>query len=257
MLAGHEFTWHDDAKAPNVAVVNATFARRLFGTDQAVGERFQSYGSRWEIVGVVEDGKYETLAEDQKPALFLPILQSPNTSTTLIVRSSLPAEQMIPVLHGAIMRVDRSIPMFMLGGWQDTLSLAMFPAVAATVALTVFGSLAIVLAFTGVFGLASYTVSKRLREIGIRIALGAQQVQVLRAALARTALLLVVGSIVGLLLGIGASKVLAGIVYHASAYDPVVLLGVAVTMAIVGIVSASIPARRALGIHPMELLREE
>jgi len=257
MLAGREFTLHDDAKAPNVAVVNATFARRLFGTDHAVGERFQSYGRRWEIVGVVEDGKYETLAEDPKPALFLPILQSPNTSTTLIVRSSLPAEQMIPVLHGAIMRVDRSIPMFMLGGWQDALSLAMFPAVAATVALTVFGSLAIVLAFTGLFGLASYTVSKRFREIGIRIALGAQQLQVLRAALARTALLLAIGSIVGLLLGVAASKVLAGIVYHGSAYDPAVLLGVAVTMAIVGIVSASIPAKRALGIHPMDLLREE
>jgi len=257
MLAGREFTWHDDAKAPKVAVVNATFARRLFGTDHAVGERFQSYGGRWQIVGVVEDGKYETLAEDPKPALFFPILQSPNTSTTLIVRSSLSAEQMIPVLHGAIMRVDRSIPMFMLGGWQEALSLAMFPAVAATVALTVFGSLAIVLAFTGLFGLASYTVSKRLRELGIRIALGAKQAEVLRAALARTALLLAGGSIVGLLLGVATSKLLARIVYHASANDPEVLLGVAVTMTLVGIVSASIPARRALGIHPMELLREE
>jgi ABC-type antimicrobial peptide transport system permease subunit len=133
----------------------------------------------------------------------------------------------------------------------------MFPAIAATVALSVFGALAILLAITGLFGLASYTVSKRLHELGIRVALGAQQIQVLRAALARTVLLLSVGSVAGLVLGIGASRLLASIVYHASANDPLVLLGVLVTMLVVGLVSASLPARRALAIHPMELLREE
>ena len=124
-------------------------------------------------------------------------------------------------------------------------------------ALSVFGALAIVLAVTGLFGLASYTVSKRLRELGIRIALGAQPDQVLRAALARTVLLLSVGSISGLVLGVAASKVLSSIVYHATASDPMVMIGVIVTMALVGLLSASIPARRALGIHPMDLLREE
>jgi ABC-type antimicrobial peptide transport system permease subunit len=105
--------------------------------------------------------------------------------------------------------------------------------------------------------MASYSVSKRLRELGIRVALGAQQMQVLKAALSRTAILLTIGSISGLALGVAASRLLASIVYHASASDPLVLLGVAVTMMLVGIVSASIPARRALAIHPMELLREE
>jgi ABC-type antimicrobial peptide transport system permease subunit len=100
-------------------------------------------------------------------------------------------------------------------------------------------------------------VSKRLRELGIRVALGAQQTQVLKAALSRTAILLGGGSILGLLLGVAASRLLASIVYHASAGDPLVLLAVALTMALVGIISASIPARRALAIHPMDLLREE
>ena len=258
LLFGREFTWHDDENAPRVAIVNALFARKLFGTEQALGRRFYGNGEKsWEIVGVVQDGKYETLTEGPKPAIFYPIVQWPNTSTTLIVRSTLPAAQMIPELHEAISHIDASIPIFTLSSWQDTLSLVMFPAAAATVALSVLGALAIVLAVTGLFGLASYTVSKRLRELGIRMALGAQQGQVLRAALARTLILLSFGSVAGLLLGIAASKVLASIVYHATASDPVVLVGVVLTMAVVGLGSAWIPARRALGIHPMDLLREE
>ena len=257
LLAGREFTWHDEKAGPPIAIVNATFAHKLFGTTSAVGRRFQSYGNKWEIVGVVEDGKYETLAEDPDPVIFYPILQQPNTSTTLIVRSSLPPAEMIPAVHEAMNQIDRSIPLFTLSSWQDTLGIVMLPALAATVALSVFGALAIVLAVTGLFGLASYTVSKRLRELGIRLALGAPQVQVLRAGLARTVALLSFGSLAGLLLGVSASKVLASIVYHASANDPVVLVGVLVTMLAIGIVAASIPARRALRIHPMDLLREE
>lgn len=258
MLTGREFTWHDDENSPKVAIVNAVFARRMFGTEAAVGKLFRANGKRpWEIVGVVEEGKYELLAEDPRPAIFYPILQSPNTSMALVVRSNLPPQQMIPAIREAIYGIDPSIPMFNLNSWQDSLSFMMLPAAAATVALTVFGSLAIVLAVTGLFGLASYTVSKRMRELGIRVALGAQQVQVLRAALSRTVLLLLLGSCTGLLLGMAATKLLASIVYHASAADPLVLFGVVLTMALVGLISASIPARRALAIHPMDLLREE
>lgn len=258
MLIGRDFTLHDDKSSPNVAIVNAVFARKLFGTEAAIGKMFRSHGSKsWQIVGVVEDGKYETLVEDQRPAIFYPMLQLPNASTTLVVRSTAPASEMIPAIHAAIDQVDRSIPIFALNAWQDSLGFMMLPTVAAAVALTVFGSLAIILALTGLFGMASYSVSKRLRELGIRVALGAQQMQVLKAALSRTAILLGSGSILGLVLGVAASRLLASIVYHASAGDPVVLLAVAVTMALVGIISASIPARRALAIHPMELLRED
>jgi hypothetical protein len=259
LIVGREFTAQDRKGAPKVAVVNAEFARRLFGSEQrAIGQRFRANGRElWEIVGVAEDGKYELIAEEPRPAIFYPILQWPSTSTTLLVRSNLPPTQMIPAVRDAIYGVDKSIPLFGLSSWKDALGFMMFPTLIATVALSVFGCLAIVLAVTGLFGLASYTVSKRLRELGIRIALGAQQTQVLRAALARTVLLLSIGSVVGLLLGSAAGKVLASIVYHASASDPVVLLGVAMTMVLVGLISAFIPARRALAIHPMDLLREE
>jgi ABC-type antimicrobial peptide transport system permease subunit len=132
-----------------------------------------------------------------------------------------------------------------------------FPARAATIALSVLGALAMMLAVTGIFGLASYTVSKRMRELGIRVALGAQQAQVLRAARQRTAILLGVGSIAGLALGFAASKLLASIVYQATASDPLVILAVALTMALIGLLSAAFPARRALSINPAKLLRDE
>ena len=134
---------------------------------------------------------------------------------------------------------------------------ALFPARAATVALTAFGILGLMLAVTGIYGLAAYTVARRMRELGIRVALGAQQRQVLRAALGRTFVLLTAGSVVGLLLGVAAGKVLASVVYQASADDPVVLISVAVTMMLVGLAATAIPARRAVTVDTVRLLRQE
>jgi predicted permease len=258
LLAGRDFTTHDGKDAPQVVIINQTLARKLFGTENVVGRHCIVRGRRpSEIVGVVEDGKYTTLTEDPSSAFFTPLLHDQDSSTTLIVRSSLPPEQMVAAVRQAIQQVDSSIPIFSLNSWTGALGIVLFPAQAASIALGVFGALAIMLAVTGIFGLASYTVSKRLKELGLRVALGAQQFDVLHAALSRAALLLGAGSLLGLGLGIAATRVLASIVYRATANDPVVLIAVAFTMALVGIVSASIPARRALAIHPMELLREQ
>ena len=119
------------------------------------------------------------------------------------------------------------------------------------------GGIGALLAITGIFGMATYSVSKRLRELGIRVALGAQRKEVLRAALGRAFRLLAFGSSAGLLLGILASRVLAFIVYEATPRDPLVLAGVVVAMAMLGLIATWIPARRALSIDPMVLLREE
>jgi ABC-type antimicrobial peptide transport system permease subunit len=132
-----------------------------------------------------------------------------------------------------------------------------FPARAATAALGVLGMLAMMLAVTGIFGLANYTVSRRMRELGIRTALGAQSDQVLRAALGRIGWLLGIGSFAGLLLGIGASRLLASIVYQATAADPLVILAVVFTMIFLGLLSTAVPARRAVRVDPAVLLREE
>ncbi len=127
----------------------------------------------------------------------------------------------------------------------------------ATVSLGVLGLLGATLAITGIFGMASYTVSKRLREFGIRIALGADQRKVLGAALGRAFRLLAVGSVAGIILGVLATRVLSFIVYQATPKAPVILIGVILTMLFVGIIAAFIPARRALAVDPMILLREE
>jgi ABC-type antimicrobial peptide transport system permease subunit len=164
---------------------------------------------------------------------------------------------MIPAVRSAIAGVDPALPIFSLVPWRDSLAFVTFPARASTVALGVLGALAMMLAITGIFGLASYTVSRRMRELGIRVALGAQNRHVLRAALGRSVLLLGIGSIAGLALGFAASRVLAAIVYEATVSDPLVILGVVATMAGIGLVSAAWPARRALSAEPVMLLREE
>ena len=134
---------------------------------------------------------------------------------------------------------------------------ALFAARVATVALGVLGLLGAMLAVTGIFGMASYVVTKRMRELGIRVALGARQKQVLRAALGRAFLLLAGGSVAGIVLGVLATKVLSYIVYQATPKDPAVLGGVVLTMVLLGLLAAWIPARRALAVDPMILLRDE
>ena len=261
LLAGRDFTVHDDASRPAVAIVNWTFAKRLFGVaraEDAVGKRYPTgLNSETTVIGVVEDGKYESLMEDARPALYWPILQSPRAGTVLIVKSQRDTSEVAAAMRRAITQVDGGMPVFSIASWSDALGLVTFPARAATIALGVLGSLAILLAVTGIFGLASFTVSRRMRELGIRVALGAQGRQVLRAALGRMMVLLTVGSVFGLLLGFASTRLMAGIVYQATASDPAVIVAVVVTMVLLGLVSAAVPARRALRVDPMVLLRED
>jgi ABC-type antimicrobial peptide transport system permease subunit len=152
--------------------------------------------------------------------------------------------------------LDPSLPVYM-GPWNQELATALFGSRIAAITLGVMGTIGAMLSITGIFGMAAYSVSKRLRELGIRMALGAQRKEVLQAALGRAFKLLAVGSTVGLLLGIMASRVLASIVYQATPRDPVVLAGVVAAMLLLGLLATWIPARRALSIDPAMLMRED
>ena len=257
LLSGRDFTWHDDAKAPKVAIVNELFARSMFGNADAVGRRFM-WGDKlsYEIVGVVENGKYDSLTERPWAAMFLPLEQNPNSDTSLMVRSALPPSEIVPEVRRTLAQIDPSLP-FVFHTWPDALEFVLFPARVATASLGVMGLLAAMLAVTGVFGMAMYSVSKRVREFGIRVAVGAQPVQLMRSALSRSLILLLSGSAAGLLLGVIASQLLAQIVYQATPRDPLVFAGVVITMALLGLVATWIPAERALHVHPARLLREE
>jgi ABC-type antimicrobial peptide transport system permease subunit len=258
LLTGRTLTWHDDSKAPHVAVVNAEFARVVFGSvKSALGGYYKLQdGTRFQVVGIVENGKYQTLTEEQQPAMFFPILQMPSSSTTLVVRSKGDPQQLVTSLQDALHKLDAGLP-FTINTWTKTLDSALFASRVATVSLGVLGVLGAMLAVTGIFGMAAYSVSRRLRELGIRIALGAQRREVLGAALGRAFRLLVFGSVAGLVLGLAATKVLAFIVYQASPRDPLVLAGVVLIMLLLGLLAAWIPAQRALKADPLMLLREE
>ena len=258
LLAGRNLTLQDDAKAPNVALVNREFAVKVYGSvDKAVGQHFKFWnGMRAEVVGVVEDGKYRTLTEDQQPAMFFSFLQQKTPRALLVVRTGRSPEEMAGALERTLHGLDSALPLT-IRTWTSEMNSALFAARVATIALGILGLLGAMLAVTGVFGMASYSVSKRLRELGIRVALGARKSEVLRASLGRAFRLLVIGSVVGLLLGVLATRVLSSIVYQATPKDPVVLIGVSVTMLVLGMLAAWIPARRALAVDPLILLRDE
>ncbi len=260
LLAGRDFTWHDDLRAPEVALVNQTFARMLFGNTPAVGQHFSLWAAaKYEVIGVVADGRYESLSEDPQPAMFVPLAQgvggTPSTVTTILVRSRLPPEQTTAALAHALSAVQPDVP-FRVRSWEDAVDLSLMPARTATAVLGVMGLLAAMLAVTGIFGMASYSVSKRRKEQGIRVAMGAQRAQVASSMLKRPVLLLLYGSAAGVLAGLLTTRLMAHLVVFATPHDPLVLLGVLLTMTLLGASATWIPARRALAIDPARLLRE-
>ena len=259
LLAGRTFSPRDDKGAPPVAVINQEFARKLFGSvTGALGGYYKMPdGTRVQVVGIAEDGKYTAnLAEDPQPAMFLPILQSPANDTWLVLRSSRDPQQLVTAIRSKLRDLDTGLPSF-IQTWNEEMNGALFAPRMATASLGVLGVMGAMLSIVGIFGMAAYSVSKRLKELGIRIALGAQRKEVLQAALGRPFKLLAWGSAAGLLLGILAGRVLASVVYQATPRDPLVLAGGVVAMSLVGLVATWIPARRALSVDPMILLREE
>jgi len=258
LIAGRNFSLSDDKKAPKVALINHQFAVKVFGSvDKAIGGHFKYWGGeRAEVIGVVEDGKYRSLTEDQMPAMFFSFLQHQSGGTALVVRSERDPSEITAALQRMIRSVDSGLP-FTITTWTEEMNTALFASRVATVALGVLGMLGAMLAVTGIFGMASYVVSKRLRELGIRVALGANRSQILRSSLGRAFRLLAIGSLVGVALGVLGARVLAFIVYQATPKDPLVLLGVTSTMLVLGLLASWIPARRALAVDPLVLLRDE
>ncbi len=258
LLAGRAFTWHDDKSSPRVAVVNRQFADRIFGSVAgALGGYYKRQdGTRIQVVGIVENGKYENLAEDPQPAMFLPVLQWPANSIVVVVRSNGDRQQLLAAIKKTMKGFDAGLP-YSVQPWSQELESALFGARVATISLGVLGAMGALLSITGIFGMAAYSVSRRLKELGIRMALGAQRKEVLQAALGRAFRLLTLGSAAGLLLGLAASRVLSAIVYQATPRDPLVLAGVVAAMALLGLLATWVPAQRALSLDPSTLLREE
>jgi predicted permease len=261
LMAGREFTWHDDGSSPAVAIVNETFARKVFGAGSPIGRHFMLWATaKYEVVGVVEDGKYGSLTEDPQPAMFFPIMQGVGTHlptrAMILVRSDQAEEQIAAALRHTLGNVEANVP-FSVSSWDDEIARSLVPARAATTVLTILGLLAAMLAVTGVFGMASYAVSKRMKEQGIRIALGARHIQVMRSTLGRPVMLLLTGSTIGLVMGVLTNHLIAHIVAYANAREPLILTSALLMMILLGLLATFIPARRMLAIDPAQLLREQ
>jgi predicted permease len=258
LLGGRDFSWQDTTPTPYVAIVNETFARKMWGDTSAIGQRFIVRGHLTEVVGVVEDGKYHNMQESQQPVAYLSLSQNEQNRMIFVARSQRAQNEMAAILERTLngLEPDARIK---VQSWLEVLGgvNALFPARAATIALCVMGLLASMLAVTGIFGMAAYNVSCRMKELGIRVALGARTKHVMSTAVGRPIALLVVGSSLGLLLSVLASRLLGHIVYQANPRDPMVMVGAVLTMTLIGIAASAIPALRALAVDPSKLLREE
>ncbi|HEX8763889.1 MAG TPA: FtsX-like permease family protein, partial [Candidatus Acidoferrum sp.] len=243
---------------PSVAVVNLAFAKRVFHGENPVGKTFPGYSGRpIKVVGIAADGKYESLTESQQPVLFWSILQNYSSTTTLEVKSALPPAQMVSEIRRAIAKLDLQLPLYGVGGLEQMLGFAFLPTRVAAIALGAFGLLAVMLAATGIHGLVSYAVSRRTQEIGIRMAIGARPVEILRIILGKTATLLIFGSVVGFALAFAVGRVMTSIVYEARPDDPLVMLSVWLAIGLLGLFASWAPARRATRVDPLVALRYE
>jgi ABC-type lipoprotein release transport system permease subunit len=230
----------------------------MWGETPAIGQRFILKDHLMEVVGVAADGKYYQIIEPQQPAVFLPLFQTENGVGIFVVRTPRSQNEMAATLERTLNSLEPDAQI-KVQSWLEVLGAqnALFPTRAATIALCVLGVLAAMLAVTGIFGMAAYNVSRRMKELGIRVALGARTRHVITVAVGRPIVLLGVGSLVGLVWGVFASGLLGRIVYQPDPRDPVVVVGAILAMALLGIAASAIPALRAVAVDPSKLLRED
>jgi predicted permease len=261
LLSGRGIDENDRASSPRVALINITFARAVLQGEEPIGKRFRigrpPAGDPIEIVGVVEDGKYQSLGEDPTPAVFVPLSQRYGSWTTVVARTPLPLGEGLRAIRDAVLQLDPALTLFNTGTLKDQLALPFFPVRVAVSVLGTFGLIAVVLSATGVFALVAYAVSRRTREIGIRIAMGAGCGQVLRAVLARTLALWIAGSCLGTAMALAASRLLSSMLYGVSPSDPVAYGSALLLMATAALLACWYPAYRAMRVNPALTLRQE
>jgi hypothetical protein len=195
LVAGRDFDERDRAESTPVAIVNQALAHRLFPDENALGKRLRRgpTSSKWiQIVGIAQDGKYQSLNDESEPAIFWPRSQAYSSFTTIVARSALPPEDVVRTLQQIVLSLDPTLPFFQAGSLEEHLNLPLMPARIAAIMLGAFGALAVILAATGVYGMLAYAISRRTREIGIRVAIGASKTNVLSLVLRRA--LMIIGA---------------------------------------------------------------
>lgn len=258
LLQGRDFTVQDDAQSSPVAIVNEAFARRFWPGENPIGKRFNFTTGKWiEIVGVTQDGKYSSVAEKPESFVYLPLAQNYESQVTLIARGAGDPNLLTAAIRNAIHELDGNLPLYDARTMVEHMDLPLLPARVAATALGGFGALALLLAAIGVFGVISNAVTQRTREIGVRIALGADSKEIIKLIVGQSALLVGTGVMIGLgAAGLG-TRLLANYLFGVSALDPLTFVGVTALLTATAFLACYLPARRATKVDPMVVLRQE
>jgi predicted permease len=260
-IAGRDFA-NEGASAPRVAVVNEAFVRQLFKNENPIGRRVSGGGVSYQIIGIVKNSKSRTLGEQQRPVLYRSLAQSIGSDPsflgyTVVVRSAGDAAGLAGAIRGEIRALDPTLAVFNIGTMEEHLRGALFlPRLAGTL-FGVFGVVGLLLAAVGLYGVVSYSVSRRTREIGIRMALGAQAAGVQRLIVWQGMVLTLIALVLGLGAAFAVTKLFTSILYGVRPRDLLTFTVVPVFLAGVAVLACWIPSRRAARVDPLVALRYE
>ena len=254
---GRLFDPHDDLNTKRVALVNEAMVRKHFPDRNPIGQRLVTGGQTLEIVGVVGDAKLYGLDAPIEPAIYVPHLQQPAGSMGVVVRTDADPAVMMPAVRREILKLDSEQPISSVRTMEKVLSDSLMLRRVSMLMLTMFAALALILATVGVYGLTAYSVSRRTHEIGLRVALGASQSQILRLVVIRGLGISLIGAGIGLTAALQLTRALSGMLYGVSTTDPLVFAGVPVVLIAVAVVASYVAARKATRIDPLLALRYE
>lgn len=262
LLRGRFFGDQDGPSSPQVAIINATMARRFWPEQDPVGKRFkfayQQPADPWTtVVGVVGDMHRDGLTRNAVSEIFLPLSQHPARGMDVVVRTSSDPASFCAAVRSAIHSVDKSAPIFNVGTLENSLLAQTVPRRFQTLLLSLFASLGVILSAIGAYGLMHYSVTQRTHEIGIRMALGAERFEVIRIVLDRGGRVAAVGILIGLLGSLFIERALHSLFFGVSATDPITFVSAILMLCLVAVAACYIPARRAASIDPIVALRQQ
>jgi predicted permease len=262
LLRGRTLTAADDAAGRKVALVNQTMAKNLWPGQEPIGQRFRiATDQEWtEVVGLVADGKYLMLGEEPRPYFYVPLAQRYQSPITLMVRAAGEPESLVAPLRSTLHDLDPDLPLFNVRTMDDHVRNSVFGLMPLRMGAAVAagqGLIGLLLAVMGLYAVVSYTVTRRTREIGVRLALGADRGDVMRLVVRDGLRLTIVGVVIGLVLSVGLGLVLSGALYGVRAMDTGVFVGVTAVLLAVSALACYLPARRATRVDPLIALRSE
>ena len=257
LISGRDFTERDRPDSPKVVIVNQTLAKRFWPGQDATGHRLRMWGDWRTVVGVARDIKYHRMNEPPQSFLYVPNLQAHGTDANIIVRSELPTAAAVNAVRAAAISLDAKVQPLEADDLGGLLHVSMFANRTAASLASVLGGLGLLLAALGIYGVLSYSVSQRFREIGIRVALGAQKGHVLRLVVGKGLQLAIFGAAAGAAAALLVTRAMRDLLFGVGAGDPLTFVTVAVGVTFVAVFAAYLPARRAMRVDPMVALRYE